>query len=269
MGASASVFRDRLETVKKGIAEIQRTIPTLKTEKERALLSDNKRDVDTVNTCLIALQKKLEENLITKDALEKKLSEYKSNEAKAKQSREKVKTRHEKGRSLVGSVIIPAQQAVGPAVLEIEIINTEIRAEAKKYLELVGEEMNPPPPIDIGPALRFAGPGAAGVQAPVEAIKMPEAWTYMSETDRAVEHDKQLKDKLQAHEKRLKIAEEHAPDCPNCLRADVQTRLIVDRKSGHTDAPGQAGRGNTSHHWNLKCPKCGTYVTAAIPETKM
>jgi hypothetical protein len=202
-------------------------------------------------------EKRLETFELLRLAIAKKLRQYDANKGEAAKLRQETTSLYDEARTLIEKTIIPAQRSVAPAVVRIDTINAEIRARAEKHLQLTGEDMNEPPPIMVYAALRFAGPGAAGVQGAVEPIKVPEPWSYVSETEHVAERDKELKEKLKAHEARVKVAEEFAPPCPQC-----GTNPRVDRRSGHIGAGGYAGS------WHLTCPKCHAIWTTIIPQTK-
>jgi len=251
----------------KQIRNADKKISELETQRDQLLEQLSHLKIDQLGVANQILKQKNEIDVmihaaeVMRQAAQDQVSRWEKNGPQAAAVIEEAKPVHEHARGIYAR-FPKLQEEVTKLVKELDADKTKMGTLSQKFRDLIGEDLNLPFQIECYQAAAFAA------AQPIKPDAYP-AWTYVSETDRTVEHDKQLKDKLLAHEKRLKIAEEHAPDCPNCLRADVQTRLIVDRKSGHTDAPGQAGRGNTSHHWNLKCPKCGTYVTAAIPETKM
>lgn len=157
--------------------------------------------------------------------------------------------------------IIESQAQVAGYLQEIETRNNKIGPAEHEYQLLTGESMEAPGRIVVYQALGFAGSN-------VERVKPWSAWTFISETNRRAAYAEELEKKLQAHEVRIKVAEQYAPMCENCARANVESKMIVDRGSGHSDSPGQAGSGHSSHHWHFVCPKCGATMTQPIPETK-
>ena len=205
-------------------------------------------------------EKRLENFELLRLALAKKLRQYDANKGEGVKLRQETTSLYDEARTLIEKTIIPAQRTVGPSLLKIETINTEIRVKAKKHLELVGVEMNPPPPIKLGPALQFAGPGAAGVQSAVELVKVPEPWTYVSDEELKTEHQRMEADRFKQYQDHLVIANKQAPDCTRCGE-----KTAVDLHAGNKERP---GTGIYDGHWSFYCKACGNGQDGVVPETK-
>jgi hypothetical protein len=128
----------------------------------------------------------------------------------------------------------------------------------EEHLGLVGQRMNIPHIAVPFQASNFA----ASNVPPIQPLR---PWQYASEEERAAIRKQDLEKRLEQYEKRIEIAEEHAPLCPQCLLGNIETKMLVNRREGKEDSPGES-----IYHgqWRLKCPKCGATQTVAIPETK-
>jgi rubrerythrin len=252
----------RLKEVDQKGAKIKSQMVPLIQEREQALVAGNTTTSVALKHQLNQLQENLEDLEYAKKAVQAKLRVYDQKAPEAAKVRDKVNAFWEEGRALIDEFVKMQSRArilYGKA-LDLE---NKISALGNEHLRLVGRDMRGPPSITgaVWQLGAFTGPN-------VQAVKPLEPWVYRSDEEIAAKRNEELQTKLQAHEKRLEIAEEHAPNCPNCARADVETKMIVDRRSGHSDSQGQAGSGHMSHHWHFVCPKCGATMTQPIPETK-
>jgi hypothetical protein len=135
-------------------------------------------------------------------------------------------------------------------------VNVIMSTKAKDFENLTGENMGLPLSMTCYQAAAFAL---------AETIKPYDPWTYRSETALREEHKAELNKKLEQHEIRLQLAQSLAPNCENCARSNHENKMVVDKRSGHLDTPGESlYRGQ----WHMRCPKCGTIQTVSIPETK-
>ena len=202
---------------------------------------------------------KLEKLQLLRMAIQKKLNEYANNASKKKPLVEDGSAAHKHGRDIFVK-LAKHQAEVRDLVKELDQeVNVTMSTRAKEFEDLTGESMGLTLSMTCYQASAFAL---------AETIKPYDPWTYRSETALREEHKAELNKKLEQHEIRLKLAESLAPNCVVCARANVETKLIVDRRSGHDDTPGQLGSGHSAHHWSMVCPKCHTVQNAIIPETK-
>jgi hypothetical protein len=252
----------RLREVEQKATKIKAEIPPLTQQREQALVAGNASLSVALKHQLSELQERLEDLEITRAAIEGKLRIYAQNASEATKAREKANAFWEEGRVIVDEFVKMQARArtLYKKALELE---DKISGLGREHLRLVGRDMRGPGSITtiVWQLGSFAGPN-------VSDIKPLEPWQYISDGELAAKREEELDRKLKAHEARIEMAEEHAPECPSCATANAQTKMIVDRRSGHDDTPGQAGSGHSSHHWHLVCPKCGTTQTTSIPETK-
>jgi hypothetical protein len=164
---------------------------------------------------------------------------------------------YERARSIVDS-IAKHQEEVAGLLGKLDEENTNMSTVAQHFRDLTGEELNLPFPVVCYLGMAFAAPNIPRIQG-------YDAWKFVSETEMKEGHERLKAEQLKRHEERIKIAEAHAPDCPNCARANRQTKMIVARAEGRADSPGESlYRGS----WHFRCPKCGNMLTQAIAETK-
>jgi hypothetical protein len=252
----------RLREIEQKATRIKAEMAPLTHQREQALVAGNVLHSVALKHQLSELQERLEDLEITRAAIEGKLRIYAQNASEAAKAREKANAFWEEGRVIVDEFVKMQARArtLYKKALELE---DKISGLGREHLRLVGRDMKGPPSI-TGTVYQL---GAFAAQN-VPDVKPLDAWQYIPDEEIAAQRKEELDRKLKAHEARIKVAEEHAPNCPNCARANVETKMVVDRRSGHDDTPGQAGSGHSSHHWYLICPRCGTRLTEPIPETK-
>lgn len=260
---SASDFAEQLAArLREGdqkATKIKSQMAPLIQQRDEALATGNVSVSVALKHQLNELQERLEDLEYSKTAAQAKLRVYEQRAPEAAKVRDKANAFWEEGRALIDEFVKMQSRArilYGKA-LELE---SKISALGNEHLRLVGRDMRCPGSITntVYQLGAFAAPN-------VQAVKPLEPWQYRSDEEIAAKRDEELQTKLQAHEKRLKIAEEHAPDCPNCLRANKETKMRVDHREGRSDTPGESlYRG----HWHFTCPKCGNRLTQAVPETK-
>jgi len=268
---SASDFAEqltaRLGEVEKKSAKIKSEMAPLIQEREQALVAGNTATSVSLKHQLNELQERLEDLEYAQKAVQAKLRVYDQKAPDAAKVRDKVNALWQEGRGLIdeeGRALIDqfvkmqsrARIIYGKA-LELD---SKIEALGKEHLRLVGRDMHGPDSIihKVHQLGEFAGLN-------IQVIKPLEPWRYISDEELAAKQKEELDKKVKAHEERIKIAEAHAPDCPNCARANRETTMRVDRRSGKSDTPGE-----TLYHgqWNFICPKCGATQVVSIPETK-
>jgi predicted RNA-binding Zn-ribbon protein involved in translation (DUF1610 family) len=246
------------------LAEVEGKASKIKTEmgflaqrREQALVAGSVTASVELKNQISNLQQQLEDFEIVRAAVQAKLRVYDQNASKAAKLRDQTSEFWEEGRALIDEF---AKMQVRARTLYKKALELEdkISGLGREHLRLVGRDMRGPPSI-TGIVYQLGAFAASNVP---DVKALPE-WKYTSDEEIAAKHKKELDEKLAAHEAKIAKAEEYAQPCPQC-----GTRMVVDRKSGHTDTPGQSFRGDRSHIWNLICPKCGTHVTAPIAETK-
>ena len=199
---------------------------------------------------------KLEKLQLLRMAIQKKLNEYANNASKAKPLVEDGSAAHKRGREIFVK-LAKHQAEVRDLVKELDQeVNVTMSTKVKEFEDLTGESMGLTLSMVCYPAMAFAA---------AETIKPYDAWAYRSETELKAEHERLKAEQLKRHEERIKIAEAHAPDCPNCARANRETKMTIARAEGRSDTPGES-----MYHgmWHFACPKCGNILQQAIPETK-
>jgi hypothetical protein len=208
------------------------------------------------------LQEHLEDLETPKAGIQAKLRVYEKNAPQAAKVRDKANAFWEEGRALIDEFVKMQSRArtLYQKALDLDNKISELEGE---HLRLVGRDMRGPGRITntVHQLGAFAAPNVADV-------KPLDAWQYVSDEQIAAQHKEELDKKLKAHEERIKIAEEHAPKCPNCARNNGERKMVVDRRSGGRDRPGQAGTGHSAHHWAFKCLTCGATMTEPITETR-
>ena len=263
---SASDFADQLtarlrEVDQKG-AKIKSQMAPLIQQRDEALAAGNVSVSVALKHQLNELQERLEDLEYSKAAAQAKLRVYDQRAPEAAKVRDKANAFWEEGRALIDEFVKMQSRA---RILHAKCLELDNKTGTlgHEHLRLVGRDMRSPPSITttIYQLGAFAGPN-------VQAVKPLESWQYVSDEEIAAKDKEEVEKKLKAHEARIKIAEEYAPNCVNCARGNVETKLVVDRRSGHGDTPGQAGSGHSSHHWHFVCPKCHVIQTVPIPETK-
>lgn len=249
----------RLE-YEKEISQIDKQIAQLESHRDELAKSRTQLDVGQLVEAK-RIRKELDEvegslsdlNLL-KQAAKEQLAKWKKNAARAAPLVEDGGAAHERGRDIFVK-LAEHQAEVRDLVKELDQeVNVTMSTKAKEFGDLTGESMGLTLSMVCYPAMAFAA---------AETIKPYDSWTYHSETELKEAHKAELDKKLEQHEVRVKVAEEHAPPCPIC-----GTKMVVDKRSGHLDTPGQAGSGHTAHQWYLVCRKCGATQTVSIPETR-
>jgi chromosome segregation ATPase len=250
----------------KQIRNADKKIAELETQRDQLLEQVSHLKIDQLGVANQILKQKNEIDImihaaeVMRQAARDQIIRWDKNKPEATSLIEQARLLHEHARGIYGR--FPGfQEDVKKLMKELDADKNKMGALSAKFRELIGEDLNLPFQIECYQAAAFAA------AQPIKPDAYP-AWKYTSETELTAQRDEELQMRLQAHEKRLKMAEEHAPDCPICARGNVQTKMIVDRRSGHDDTPGQAGSGHSSHHWYFVCPKCGATMTQPIPETK-
>jgi len=200
-------------------------------------------------------EKRLEDLQLLHIAIEKKQRQYEGNRSKGLKLVEEGGAAYERGRAIFVEWA-KLQAKARDLVKDLDQVNLTLSTKAKEFEDLTGESMGLTLSMICYQASAFAL---------AETIKPYDPWTYRSETDLKQEGEKLKAEQLKRHEERIKIAEAHAPDCPNCARANRETKMTIARAEGRSDTPGESlYRG----HWCFVCAKCGNRLTQAIPETK-
>jgi len=257
----------RLCEVDQKAAKIKSQMAPLIQEREQALVAGNTATSVSLKHQLNELQERLEDLEYAKKAVQAKLRVYDQKAPDAAKVRDKANALWQEGRGLIdeeGRALIDqfvkmqsrARIVYGKA-LELD---SKIEALGKEHLRLVGRDMHGPDSIihKVHQLGEFAGLN-------IQAIKPLEPWQYISDEELAAKQKEELDKKLAQHEARIKLAEAAAPDCPNCARAKVETKLVVARREGRSDQPGESLYRGT---WHFICPKCGATMTQSIPTTK-
>jgi hypothetical protein len=251
-------FKERLTKTNDEITKLTSVLEESKARKVQWLTAAKPaRDLKALNEELRVGQQSLEDLAITKAALEGKLRIYAQNEPAAADKRKEVIAADERCREHV-EALIKLQQETRPHIEAVLMENAAIGRLDEEHLALVGERMNIPHIAVPYQASNFAGSNVP----PIQPLR---PWQYASEEERTIIRKQELEKKLEQHEARIEIAEEHAPLCPQCLLGNIETKMKVNRRAGRDDAPGQS---ITRHHWSLKCPRCSASQTVAVPETK-
>lgn len=214
-------------------------------------------EIETIINEIKSSEANLEKLQLLRMAVQKPLNNYANNAPKAPPLITRVKATHDHARGVYAR-FLKHQEVTAADVKELNGDNETMSGLAKEFYNLVGEDMNLPFPIRCPQAEAFAA------AEPIKPDAYP-AWTFISESALAAKHKEELDKKLEQHEIRLKLAESLAPMCVRCARANLETKMIVDRRSGRRDTPGES----LSHgQWYLVCPKCGAIQTIPIPETR-
>jgi hypothetical protein len=249
---SAGEFTDRLAKTNEEIKRLTSGLEAAKASKIQWLTEGKPaKGVQALNDQLRIGQEHLEDLAITKAALEGKLRVYAQNQTKAVKLREEVKLTWDEARSLIG-LIAKHQEDVSNLLEKINALEAKIRGNARKHLELVGEQMNEPGSIAIYQALAFAG-------SSVERIKPYPAWTFVSENERRERVAMIEAGQIKLQEKRAEIAQAHAPLCPDCGNP-----MTLNRSGGRKEDLGEVF--HLRGKWIFE--HCNTALTQTIPETK-
>jgi len=258
MELSKLEFVARLAKTKDEKTNLTSELEELKTRKVAWLTAAKPaRDMKPLNEELRIGQERLLDLAVTEAALEAKLRVYEQNEPAAADKRKEVIAADERCREHV-EMLIKLQQEARPHIEALLKENGTIGRLDEEHLGLVGQRMNIPHIAVPFQASNFA----ASNVPPIEPLR---PWQYASDEDRAAVRKEELEKKLEQHEIRIQLAEAHSPNCPQCLLARIETKMLVNRREGKEDSPGES-----IYHgqWRLKCPKCGATQTVAIPETK-
>ena len=253
-------LEQRLENIVNTIRTCEAELKTLREEKKHRILLLHPGELRNIGTRIRELEDQVEDNKLAQEALKKEIQEFKEKEPEAAKVRDKANTLWgEEARPLVDEFCKMQQRARVLHGKALELDN-KIGAMGHEHLRLVGGQMRSPPSINttVYQLAAFAGPGASDV-------KPLDAWHYESDEELAAKHKQEFDKKLKEHETRLEIANRLAPNCENCAGANRQTKMIVDRRSGRADTPGES-----LYHgqWHLVCPKCGATQTVPISQTK-
>jgi len=257
-------FQDRLAVTEESLARTKGEVEGLEKELQDALAVGNASKAIEVQNNLAKKREKLEDLIITKTACQSKISSYQKNASEGKKLVSEIGALDEKRRPIVNHMI-KSQEEVGGWLSEVDAAEVEIRVKAQKFEELTGEPLSLPASADLAPARLFAGSGAPGIYEGARKIQPLPAWKSVSNEERMMKHKEELDKKLKVHEARIETAEKFAPNCPNCERANVETKMVVDRRSGRSDTPGAT---RPPGHWCFICAKCGARQTQGIPETR-
>jgi hypothetical protein len=175
---------------------------------------------------------------------EQRVAEYERNTAKTGAPLIQQETAaYDRGRSIVES-IAKHQQEVAALLSKLGEENQIMSSAANQFRDLTGEEMRLPCPIECYIGMSFAAPN-------VPRIQLYGPWTYVSESDRAVQQDKELRQKRLAYEERLQAAQGRVPPCQTCGAA----REILREAGG----PGEG-------YWSVLCRACNMEHRVMIPK---
>jgi hypothetical protein len=245
-------YERQIAVAEKQIVELEAL--HVKLEEQRGCLNiDQLSEAKRIRMEQDEIHGKISDLKLLRDLAREQIVKWEKNAPEAGKLVKVVATVYDKTRAIVADNFIPSQERVGDGLQKLEVLNNEIGTAEGKYKELTGESMEAPGRVVVYQALGFAGSN-------VERVKPWPAWTFISETQRRAAYAEELEKKLEGHEARAKIAGQSAPPCPIC-----GTKMVVDRRSGRSDTPGES-----LYHgqWNFRCPKCGATQTVPIPETK-
>lgn len=246
-------LRQKMSDLESKVVSTKQTLEQLIQKRNAVDPSMPLDQLERLTTEIRSYEKRLEDLQLLHIAIEKKLRQYEGNRSKGLKLVEEGNAAHEHGRKIFVE-LAKHQAEVRGLLKDLDQVNVIMSTKAKDFENLTGENMGLTLSMVCYQASAFAL---------AETIKPYDAWTYRSETELKEAHKAELDKKLERHEVRVKVAEEHAPPCPQC-----GTKMVVDKRSGHLDTPGQAGGGHSSHHWYFLCGKCGVTLTQPIPETK-
>jgi len=257
---SADQLNVRLQEIANKTTKIRSEMEPLSRDRKQALVVGNVSTSVTLKHQLNILQERLEDLDIAKNEIEARLRVHDQNAPEAAKIRDKVNGLWDgEARPIVDEFVKMQSRARTLYGKALEVEN-KISGLGHEHLRLVGRNMRGPPSITgmVYQLGAFAGPSTSD-------IRPLDAWQYVSEEDLAAKQKDELDKKLKAHEARIALAEQYAPMCVVCARGNVESKLIVDRRNGRSDQPGESlYRGQ----WHLVCPKCAATQTAPIPETK-
>jgi hypothetical protein len=249
-------YQKQIRTADKKVAELE-------TQRDQLLEQLSHLKIDQLGVANQILKQKNEIDVmihaaeVMRQAAQAQIIRWDANKPEATRLIEQAGVLHEHARGIYAR--FPGfQEEVTKLVKDLDADKAKMGALSQRFRDLIGEDLNLPFQIECYQAAAFAA---------AQSIK-PDAypaWTYVSEAGLTAQRDEELQMRLQAHEKRLKLAESLAPNCPNCGRAKVETKLVVARREGRSDTPGES---IIHGQWCFICPKCGATQTSPIVETK-
>jgi hypothetical protein len=240
------------------VAKAQKRIDDLKAEDSGLANEYNRLNPDqTAEAKRIRLQReeihgRISDQEYLKQVAEAQIAKWNEGMAQAAPLIKEASAVHEHARGIYGE-FARLQGQVAALAKDLENDNNSLGGISSKFEELTGERLN------IFPIVCHAAAAFVSAVGPINPDAYPP-WTFVSEEERNKEYQELKARQLRQHEARLKVAEAHAPLCSDC-----KTTMIVNRRNGREDTPGESiHRG----HWDFVCPKCGRISNVFIAETK-
>jgi hypothetical protein len=230
-------FQHRLNETNQKLKAQKDLVASLEKERTDAITRGDAEAALETNVRLLLAQEGIPDLEITKKALESRLRIFQKNETEAATIRETIHARWEQIRPLVDALIVKRDE-VAKIMEQITPLQTEIQSLAPQYMNLLGEELEPPILQLPSEVHRFS----AIILQPVAS------WRFMSEADRRAAAAKKAAQEEADQERRIELAIQQAPICEEC---GVKMELRNDAWGRRTEKAG------------YRCAECGRLAPPA------
>lgn len=241
-------LEQQLDTANSLIGTLTTELKKLSEGKKQQILTVDRDELDEINSRIQEAQQDLEDALLRREALEKRVKGLKEKEPEAAKIRDQITEQEWPAIVIEYEKLRKLQQEYRIIFDNIQKRNVQIAAFCRRY-DALTEDVLDTPQLDLPlECLRFYG-----IQLG-EIPSIREIYTSSEHDEKRIQREEELQ---RVQEKRARIAEEHAPPCPECEKP-----MILERDVGRL---GETRTRRGTSEWRFT--HCKTNFTVEIPET--